>query len=124
MSNTRGVRDVFWQFTAGVSGAVPTAPSGFTRAKDLLSASDTGTGVHTFNLAKGWIALLDWDVKVKQASYSKSGACAAILTTDSVASSPPKVVFTFVDGDGDAVDLAAGDIVRIRLTLKKSMGLA
>ncbi len=125
-SNTIRCTDIQWQFTAGASGAVPTDPAStsWTRSKDLLSASDTGTGVHTFNLQRGWTALVHWDVKIKQASYAKSGACAAILTTDDVAAAVPKVVLTFVDGDGDAVDLAEGDIVRIQLRVKRSAGLA
>lgn len=99
----------------GTSGAVPTT---FVSADGIISIASAGSGVYTVTLQRGAPTLVDLDVKVKQASYSASGAQRAVLTTDNVAGSTPTVVFTTVNSAGTATQPATGDKLFIEVTVK------
>lgn len=110
-------------FTAGSAGALP-ALSAFSvpgTARDLDPSTTkvaASTGLYDFVLDKPYLALLGWNFRVIQASYSASGACKGDVTIDNVATAgTPKVRVTFRTAAGAAVDLAAGDVVYAELNL-------
>jgi hypothetical protein len=116
---------LYCEFTATTSGAVPTS---LTRAREFRTSSiavvkPSGTGLYDFFLKEPWAKLLDWSCRTIQASYSASGACYGEVTVDNVATvAAPKVRVTFFTAAGAAVDLATGDIVRLRLDLQNLVG--
>lgn len=119
-SSTQAVKKSYFQCTAGTSGAVP---STFDRARDIASVVK-GTNTYVFTLSRGCTALLGWQINVIQASYSKTGACKGEVFAEDVASANKSITVKFFDGDGDPVDLAAGDVLRCTFDLKLSPGKA
>jgi len=117
-SDTRGVEQIILQFTAGTSGAVPTK---FTRAKEIYSVTKS-TNDYVVKLTRGRTALIDWSVKVIQATPSVSGAWEGKVTVDDVAGTTKSVTLSFYGADGTAHALAAGDIMRMVLWVKNSAG--
>ena len=116
-----GVLDLFCQYTSGATGAIPAA---LTRSQGFQSVARTGTGVVDFILNAPAFKLLDWSIKVIQATYAFTGAGDSDATlADAVATATTptscKVTVTFRRPDtGAATDTASGDIVRLKLTLK------
>jgi len=119
-SHTRGAVRTHVGLTAGTNGAVP---SSFTRAR-YVDSIVKGTHTYAIKLSRGATALLDWSVKVIQASPSTSGAWEAKVTAEDVAGSTRTITIGFFDKDGAAVDMATGDKLSCTFELKTSPGLA
>lgn len=103
--------------TLTTSGAVsttvaPTCNDGF------LVLTSAGSGVYTITLQRGAPTLVEFDVKVKQASYSATAAQRAVLTTDNVAGATPSITFTTVNSAGTATQPSTGDILFIKAVVK------
>lgn len=110
------------------SGASSAAPTSYTRGRVFRGMSDspagivkTTTGTVTLNLKEQWIALISYNVQIKQATYNAStGACKARLSVNSVSAAVPLLTFVFQNEAGATVELAAGDIVTVDLVLQKT----
>src|SRR5262245_51183187 len=86
------------QFTAGTSGAVP---STLTTFAGIASVTKTvTTGKYTITLSEPVFRLTGIGGSVKQASYSKTGACDIRLLSEDVQNAKTIDVLV-VDGDGD-----------------------
>jgi len=115
-------------FTAGTSGALPTAASSYrgdiSQINFAKAVKPTGTGLYDFFLNEPWLTLVNWNIKVIQASFATTGACVGEVTVDNVSTARPnsKVRITFYDASMAAVDLATGDIVRVTLNLQYKKG--
>jgi hypothetical protein len=117
----KGLADLYCQFTAGTSGAVPTTRAAFTQINGFLSVVLSGTGLYTFNLQDPYLEIADYTVNVKQGTFDKTHAGMATLETNSVSSATaPLAAFQFrtTDGNGTAAAVTSGDIVRVHLTLR------
>ncbi len=118
-SDTRGCEMITLQFTADTGGAVPAS---FTRAKEIYSVTKS-TNDYIVKLTRGRSALIDWSVKVIQATPSTSGAWEGKVTADHVADSNKSVTISLYGADGTAHPLATGDILRVTLWVKNSAGV-
>jgi len=119
-TNINGGRLVTFVFTAGTSGA---APSAMTRGGQYLDATTPitkSTNDYVFNLKGPWYAMAPIGMaQVKQASFAASGACYGSVQADSSNSTTaPTFTVSFYKGsDGTAVALAAGDVVTLTVEL-------
>jgi hypothetical protein len=98
----------------GTSGAAPTT---LTKGAGVASfTGPTGTGVYTLTLSQVYAAgLLAFPrMGTLQASYSTSGACDIILTSNAIATTGV-LTFTTVTAAGAAVTPATGDTLYISL---------
>jgi len=110
------------------SGASSAAPTSFKRGyvfKGMLDTPagivKTTTGTITLNLKEQWVSLIGYDVQIQQATYNAStGACNARLSVNSVSAAVPLLTFVFQNAAGSTVELAAGDIVFVRVALQKT----
>ncbi len=98
------------KFTATTDGAVPAFP--LEMSNKVLSVEQTvTTGSYDIQFANAEYQSAGFYGDILQASYAKSGACfVRKLAEDSAAGT---VTVQFEDGDGDAVDLASGDVVTL-----------
>ena len=106
-------------FTAGTSGAVPTA---LTRSRGIKSVVLTSTE-YLITLQDVYAEFINVTATNHQASFAASGAEYGVPTTVNVgaaSTSPNTVGITFCKGsDGSAVVLAIGDVCYVRLHLKR-----
>jgi hypothetical protein len=102
-------------WTSGATGALPSYPSGFTRATDEITAiTRTGTGAMTIALGSPWAGPMFGNPipYLLQATYSAAGACDIMLIEDhSNNVTTPEIKILFVNAAGAAVDPSNGDIV-------------
>ena len=120
-SNTPGRNTIDIQYTCGTSGAVPTFPSGLTKAVAdiILVIVLLGTGVLTITFRDAWERLVNVNGQILQASYSASGACGIKITTNNVETAGTQtLILTFVTAAGAAVNPASGDVVYLTITLQ------
>lgn len=117
-SNILGGRFVTFKFTAGTSGAAPTA---LTRGRGYALATPVtkSTNDYIVNLASTWYAMEVVGVHVLQASFSAAGAVYGFVSAAAVNSTTvPTIQLSFLKGsDGTAVALADGDIVTLTVQL-------
>lgn len=93
-------------YTSLASGVVPAlGPVNY----GLASLTYSGTGVLTAVFNEQAHGLLNWNLNVHQASYSKTGACFVKVTGVNLGTNT--VTMLIVDAAGDAVASAAGDIL-------------
>lgn len=104
-------------FTSGASGAVPTT---LTTSAGITSVTKSGTGIYTIVLDQATYGMPEFTQSVLQASYTKAGACDIRLT--GVSLSTKTITVLTVDGDGDAVDAASGDILRMGFAFQRYKG--
>jgi len=117
-STQKTTKDIYLKFTSGASGAVP---STLTLRSGVTSVTRTGTGAYTVVLDQYFDHSVGFTQSIQQASYAKTGACDCRKIT-SVGSTATFTLLT-VDGDGDAVDMASGDIIELCFTVSNSSGL-
>ena len=112
-----GVLHLYCSYVSGASGAIPTA---LTRSVGFKSVAHTGTGVVDFILDNPVFKLLDYSIKVQQATYAFTAAGSADATlVDAVNATIPKVTVTFRRPDtGAATDTLSGDVVTLHLIVK------
>lgn len=104
--NARTFMDVV--YTSLGSGVVPAlGPVNY----GLASLTYSATGILTAVFNERAHGLLNWNLNVHQASYSKTGACFVKVT--GVSLSTNTVTMLVVDAAGDAVAPAAGDILHL-----------
>jgi hypothetical protein len=116
-STTSGRVTVPVQWTSGASGAVP-ALSAFAQRYGLTSCTHGATGVYTLVFDDSYVGLLDFSESIIQASYSKNGACKVRITANNIAATAKSIVLLVVDGDGDAVEPASGDVLVLDFALQ------
>jgi hypothetical protein len=115
----KGLADLFCQFTAGTSGAVPTHAS-LTQSNGFGEPVLSGTGLYTFHLSDPWVALADYNVTVQQGTFDATHGYLANLVTNSITSgSDPLVSFQIRNLAGTAAALTSGDIIRVHLIVRK-----
>jgi len=119
-SATNGSHKVHVQLTAGTNGTVPSA---FTRAREVASITK-GTHTYAVKFVRGRTALLDWSVKVIQATPDVDGAWEAKVIGEDIAGTTKTITIGFFAADGTPVDMATGDVLRACFELKTSPGLA
>ncbi len=100
--------DLTW--TSGASGALPALSASGVSA-GVTSNTHGGTGVYTIVFDGQPYNLLNFNQCISQASYSKTGACKATLT--SFVAATKTAVVTIVDGDGDPVEPTTDDVIRL-----------
>jgi len=106
------------KFTAGASGALP-ALSAFAQHNGLAAAAKpSGTGIYTLTLEEPYLDLVDFSAKIKQASYSSSGACNVEITADATSGQTRLLTLLVTTSAGAAVNLASGDVVILMLCLQ------
>jgi len=119
-SSQGGEEKVYVKWTSGASGAVPTT---LTNSTNVTSVVHGATGVYVITFAFGGppYSLLEFGPEnVMQASYTKAGACKVVQTAVSLTNSTLTVLV--VDGDGDAVEPASGDIITVNATFQRYKG--
>lgn len=114
------------QFTAGSAGAVPAFTVAGWRRAGITSVVKSGTSDYTVTFQDGYNALLSKAIEVDQATYDKTHAGAATVAPADilVSSNPATVKFTTrsTDGNGTAVALTSGDVLRARFVLANRAG--
>lgn len=114
----QGGRDIVTlKMTTGASGAVPDT---LTRSDGIVSVVYGATGIYTVTFAGTFNSFGGIMQTIKQASYSKAGACDVRVTADS--GSAGTVTLLTVDGDGDAVASASGDVIIVDFVLYRYAG--
>lgn len=119
-SSQGGEETVYVKWTSGASGAVPTT---LTNYNNVTSVVHGATGVYVITFAFGgppYSLLAFGPENIMQASYSKAGACKVVQTAVSLTNST--VTILTVDGDGDAVEPASGDIISLAVTFQRYKG--
>lgn len=110
--------NLYLHWTSGSSGAVGTVSrkNGF-KATPVVHGS---TGVYTISLAEPWAAgMLEFKGRVRQATYSSSGACQVQLTADAVTNlTTPTITILVTNAAGAAVDPTTNDFIAIKLELQ------
>lgn len=101
------------QWTSGASGAVPTT---LTKSYGVASVVHGATGVYVVTLSEQWAAYLGMIEEIMQASYSKNGACKVRRTAIDLTAKT--ITLLVVDGDGDAVEPASGDIISLTFLMQ------
>lgn len=102
-------------WTSGSSGAVPSFP--LNMSEGITSVTHGSTGVYTVVLANNFYQFAGLGVHtIKQASYSKTGACDVVVT--GATGSTGTVVLLVVDGDGDAVDPTTNDVIYLDIEVQ------
>lgn len=119
----KGIVELFCQFTAGTSGAVPSTLAGLDASNGFTLPVLSGTGLYTFGLQDPFYSLADYHVEIEQATYDKTHGGMATLdhsTSDVTSGSAPQVAFQVrtTDGNGTAAALTSGDIIRVHLWLR------
>ncbi len=112
-----GVVPIYLQWTSGSSGAVPTT---LTRKSQVTSVVHGATGVYVVTFDESWgEGELVMSHSIRQASYSKTGACKVIETANAIATAGTKTItLLVVDGDGDAVEPTTNDVISIKWELQ------
>lgn len=116
-SNGRDHIDI--EFNAGATGAVPTFPSGFSRASPdaVRSVTRISAGVYTVTLLEPWDDILfatGWVVQTASqavlANYSAAGiAGVVVLQNLSTNATTPTITFGLINGAGAITEAATGD---------------
>lgn len=108
-----GIVNVYLEFTADTSGAVP---STFTTATGIVSVTKS-TNDYIVLFDSAYLKLLDFNGSVLQASFAASGACYVNASATSFTDDSPTVtVSPYKGSDGTAVALAEGDVLRCKFT--------
>lgn len=107
------------EFTAGATGAVPTFPTGFSRASPdaIRSVTRISAGVYTVALLEPWADMLfaaGWVIQTASqavlANYSAAGiAGVVILQNLSTNPTTPSITFGLINGAGALTEAATGD---------------
>lgn len=109
---------VYLEFTATTGGAVDEIVRG---SRAIESVEDDTTGKYVVTFRQAWVALMSAIGYVVPAlTYSKTTACNVRIIDDSGITDPDDrtVVLGITDGDGDLIDLADGDVVKVRFFLQ------
>jgi hypothetical protein len=108
----KGQVDIWLEFTATTSGAVP---STLTRAKGISSVVLTSTGLLTVNLRSTYAYLFEVTGSIAQASLSASTGMIVTpaITTAVTHATVPKIVLNMLSAAGAAADMAIGDVFRM-----------
>lgn len=106
------------KWTSGATGAVPTFPSSFKYASNIVfkSVTRTGTGAYTIALQKPFYDVMPEPMKFGclQASDSASGVCTARLIEDhSNNVTTPELKILTTNAAGAATDAASGDVITV-----------
>jgi hypothetical protein len=107
--------DLAW--TSGASGAVPAALS---RSMAIKSVAHGATGVYVITFKEPWKnGILEFSWHIRQASYSKTGACVIQETANAITNATtPTVTILVTTAAGDAVEPASGDVIAMTWALQ------
>lgn len=106
--------DLAW--ISGASGAVPAALS---RSSGIKSVVHGATGVYVITFSEVWAnGVLNMSSHVRQASYSKTGACYVVETANAISSATPTVTILVTTAAGDAVEPTTSDVIGITFELQ------
>jgi hypothetical protein len=117
-SSTAGRKLMRVSWTSAASGALT---NGITEKNELdptAPVAHGSTGVYTVKLRERPVNAVLLGDEIMQASYSKSGACKVRVTGKDMAART--VTLLVVDGDGDAVDPASGDVLTLTFDVQIS----
>ncbi len=109
------IKDLFVKFVSGASGAVPTT---WGTLGGIQTITKTGTGAYTVQFNQSYYQCVQFVGSVQQASYSASGACTVAINADASEAANGTVKFTTLTAAGAAVDMSAGDILRVTHTVQ------
>ena len=105
------------RWTSGASGAVGAIDANKKFGFDPTTPTAHGsTGVYTVKTDEAFADFITATVQIKQASYSKTGACFGKVTAYSLASKT--VTLLIVDAAGDATDPTTSDVITVDLALQ------
>lgn len=103
------VNDLYLAFTSGATGAVPTT---LTRSVGITSIVRNSTGNYTITYDDVYASVLDFSLKVRQASYAAGGACVVQLVGDAIATvATHTLTIQTTNAAGAVVDMASGDVI-------------
>lgn len=106
-----GTVNIYLQFTAGTSGAVPTT---FASKTGIVSVTKS-TNDYIVLFDSAYLKLVDYNIQIQQLSFAATGTCYGNISARSFTDSTPTVTMSFYRGsDGTAVALTEGDIVTAR----------
>lgn len=105
------------RWTSGASGAVASVDQTKKYGFDETTPTAHGaTGVYTVKTAEAFADFIKADVPIKQASYSKTGACFGRVTAYNLASKT--ITLLIVDAAGDATDPTTSDVITVDLQMQ------
>ncbi|HUG50896.1 MAG TPA: hypothetical protein VLZ78_07860 [Terrimesophilobacter sp.] len=117
----KGLADLFLEFTAGTSGAIPTSP---TRALGIVwsGVTLTATGLITIPLQMPWPFNIICVANVTQNSLSASTGmvCTPDKTTDVASATAPKIAFNLLTAAGARANMGTSDVFRMHAILTNS----
>lgn len=99
-----GKSELPFKVVFGSSGAVASTPL----SRGITSVVHGATGVYTITLNEKAVRLFSWDLPIKQATYSASGACQAQVTAEDVNGAKTITILT-TNAAGAAVEPTTGD---------------
>jgi hypothetical protein len=104
-----GVTDIFLEFTAGTSGAVPSV---LTTSAGIASVVLSGTGLYTVTFQDTWFKALDYNCNILQVTYSATHGGTVRVTPANFTNNSIALQVTTTDGVGTAVALTSGDVLK------------
>jgi hypothetical protein len=109
-TSTQGGEERYYvKWTSGSSGAVPSFP--LSASQGVTSVTHGSTGVYTIVLQNAYYQSLAFIRDAQQASYSSSGACAIVKTSDTPATGTIAILVT--NAAGSAVDPTTNDVIEL-----------
>lgn len=106
------------EFTVGATGAVPTFPTGFSRATAdaIKSVVRISAGVYTVTFNNGWNDILfatGWVVQTASqavlGNYSAAGIAGVVVLQNLSSAAVPTITFGLINGAGAITEAANGD---------------
>jgi len=106
------------EFTAGATGAVPTFPTGFSRATPdaVAGVARISAGVYTVTLRDQWDDILfatGWVVQTASqavlANYSAAGIAGVVVLQNLSNTAAKTITFGLINGAGAITEAATGD---------------
>jgi hypothetical protein len=105
------------RWTSAVSGGVGAVDANKKFGFDATTPTAHGaTGVYTVKTEEQFADFIKADVQIKQASYSKTGACFGKVTAYNLASKT--ITLLVVDAAGDATDPTTSDVITVDLQMQ------
>lgn len=114
-----GVVDIFLEFTAGTSGAVPTT---LTRAAGIASVVLSGTGLYTVTFQDTYWSVLGWNVNILQSSFDKTHGGTVTVDSDDITTKAIPLQVRSTDGNMTAVALTSGDVLKATFKVARIKG--
>jgi hypothetical protein len=107
------------EFTAGTSGAVP---STLTRRAGIASVVLSGTGLYTVTFQDTWFSALGFDYEILQATYTNTHGGMITVTPTGFTTSSCALQVRSTDGNGTAVALTSGDVLKATFRMARQQG--